>query len=271
MESLTKTLERSGPYDPDAMTYEDARAVARAFFVETHGYRAVPKLLTAPERQLKLGKNARPTYGLTLAAASMSGYNVCQWSTAQCRAACVLVTGGKGTLRSVRDARVKKTQFLAEHPQAFITLLASELRRAVTKHGAIDFRPNVASDLRWERIAPAILAVPGIRAYDYTKAPASQRTGSDAYRLTFSVSEVRASTREALKVIDTGRTAAVVFATPKGQPLPATWNGRPVIDGDVSDSRADDPHGVVVGLRAKGSARGAEGRGDGFVKPDIAT
>ena len=30
---------------------------------------------------------------------------------------------------------------------------------------------------------------------------------------------------------------------------------RPVIDGDESDNRADDPRGVIVGLVAKGRAR----------------
>lgn len=45
-----------------------------------------------------------------------------------------------------------------------------------------------------------------------------------------------------------------MFAVRKGRPLPATYNGIPVIDGDVSDFRPVDPSGVIVGLRAKGAA-----------------
>ena len=40
--------------------------------------------------------------------------------------------------------------------------------------------------------------------------------------------------------------------------LPETWNGRPVIDGDLSDLRFLDSRGVIVGLKAKGSARKAQ-------------
>jgi hypothetical protein len=37
--------------------------------------------------------------------------------------------------------------------------------------------------------------------------------------------------------------------------LPATFLGLPVINGDESDIRPYDPRGVVVGLKAKGSAK----------------
>jgi hypothetical protein len=48
----------------------------------------------------------------------------------------------------------------------------------------------------------------------------------------------------------------VVFRTPSRRkgPLPVTWFDREVIDGDVHDFRFLDPQGVVVGLRAKGTA-----------------
>jgi hypothetical protein len=44
---------------------------------------------------------------------------------------------------------------------------------------------------------------------------------------------------------------AVVF---RGE-LPETFRGLPVIDGDKDDLRFLDPKGVVVGLKAKGSAK----------------
>src|ERR1051326_2787195 len=257
--ALTFDLERRGPFEPDAMPLAEARRIAREYYVTEHGYTATARLLTAPESQHKLGMSERPAYGLSLAPADMSGYDVCAWRTAACTAACVLVTAGKGTLDSVRKARVVKTRFLAEQPQAFVTLLYAELVEAAAKRGGIDFRPNVASDIRWERVAPALLSIPGVRVYDYTKAPAQHREQSENYRLVFSVSEREASTEQALDYLRSGGNAAVVFATKKGHALPATWNGVPVIDADTSDSRFDDPRGVVVGLRAKGAARGTPG------------
>lgn len=272
--ALTLELEQHGPFDPADMTVAEAKRRLRAFYVGQMGYASLPRLLTLPEAQHKLGMSARRAVGLSLAPADMSGdYDVCMWRTAACTSACVLVTAGKGTLPSVRRARVAKTKALAQEPQAFVTLLAHELAEQVRRYGPIDFRPNVASDLRWELIAPRLFDLPDVRVYDYTKAPAAQRSlGPTAYdRLVFSVSENPRSGDEALEWLRSGANVAVVFATVKGHPLPATFAGFPVVDADTSDSRVDDPAGVVVGLRAKGSARGVAGAWDGFVKPDQAS
>jgi hypothetical protein len=270
--NLNRHLEALGPFDPSDMSLREARAIRRAFYVDGLGYASPPRLLTLPESQHKLGMSARRAVGLTLAPADMSGeWDACTWRTAACTAACVLATAGKGVFENVREGRRAKTRFLADHPQAFVTLLDAELRAQVAAHGPIDFRPNVASDVRWENVAPMLLEIPQVRVYDYTKAPAAQRTPSENYRLVFSVSERARSTREALDYLRSGSNAAVVFATIKGHALPATWHGFDVIDADTSDSRFDDPAGVVVGLRAKGSARGVIGRADGFVKEGVAS
>jgi len=47
------------------------------------------------------------------------------------------------------------------------------------------------------------------------------------------------------------RNIAVAFAGP----MPATYLGRPVVNGDETDLRFLDVSGVVVGLKAKGRAR----------------
>lgn len=266
--SLSATLERRGPFGADAVSYADARATWTAFRRE-HGYKGDAAMLTPPESQAKLGKGDVALYSLTLAPASTSGaWNVCQWSTPQCEAACVLTA----RYRSVHEARIVRTAFIAEHTAAAVALIVGELRAAVAKHGRIGFRPNAASDLRWERIAPDVLRVDGVDVYDYTKAPARQRDALEgAYRLVYSVSERERSTREALDYLRSGGNAAVVFDTRKGEALPATWHGFQVVDGDVTDARFTDPHGTVVGLRAKGKARGRTGTEDGFVKPGIAS
>jgi hypothetical protein len=56
---------------------------------------------------------------------------------------------------------------------------------------------------------------------------------------------------------------AMVFDVPK-HALPATYLGIPVIDGDLTDYRYGDPSGVIVGLAAKGAAKGT-GRDGQFV------
>ena len=93
------------------------------------------------------------------------------------------------------------------------------------------------------------------------------------YSLTFSLSESNADA--AAKVMERGGNVAVVFAinslrrvpgTNKEQmlPLPATWSGLPVHDGDASDLRFLDPKGCIVGLRSKGKANADK---SGFVQP----
>jgi hypothetical protein len=69
-----------------------------------------------------------------------------------------------------------------------------------------------------------------------------------------------------------GRNVAVVFSTKRGEPLPQSWQGFTVVDGDLSDLRFLDvppasppgilPFGIIIGLRAKGRAKT---RTSGFV------
>ena len=54
---------------------------------------------------------------------------------------------------------------------------------------------------------------------------------------------------------------AAVFNVNKGDPLPEFYKDWPVIDGDLSDLRINDPSGCIVGLRAKGKIN----RGSAFV------
>lgn len=270
---LTTLLEEQGPFDVqgDAEQLKAAR-LAWAAFRQDNGYSGYARLLTPPEGNLKLSKLSSmtlPNYGLTLAAADASGIDACVWRTPLCTSACVLVTAGKATMPSVRKARNVKTQFLAQHPQHFVLLLSEEIRKEAAKR-PIAVRLNVASDVRWERVAPGLFETPGVTFYDYTKAPASQRDDlGGRYRLTYSVSERPKSESEALEWLARGGSAAVVFDTPKGQALPATWNGYRVVDADEQDGRYADPPGSVAGLRAKGAARG--GKAAGFVKRGVSS
>lgn len=219
-------------------------------------------LLTQPEGNVKLEKSERPSYSLSLSPATSGGWNVCVASTRECRRHCV-AHSGKGSLSSVIRGRAWKTDALLSDSVAFIICLVAEIDAAVSIHGEIAVRLNAFSDLLWELLAPWLFDRYGdaVVFYDYTK-----REGRDvppSYHLTLSASE---RTSEA-DVSGWSENAAVIFDVQRGRPLPATYAGRPVIDGDLSDFRPGDPEGVIVGLRAKGSLRNPETVGDSsFVK-----
>jgi hypothetical protein len=66
--------------------------------------------------------------------------------------------------------------------------------------------------------------------------------------LTFSRKE--SNDRDVSAAIRNGLNVAVVF-----DKLPETYLGLPVVSGDDTDIRINDPRGVVVGLKAKGPAK----------------
>lgn len=209
-------------------------------------------LLSPPDANTKIGKNEVPTWGLSLTPANHSGdWSVCSWSTPQCRKACVLWTGGRSVTQTVRQAHLVRTAFLAVHPGAFLALLTDEVQKMESRGVPFGLRLNVASDLRYENFAPWLFEGTNVRAYDYSKSP--RRITTDKYRITYSHSE-RWTDQDIHDRISNGENVAVVFAVAKHN-LPATHLGIPVIDGDLSDFRWNDPRGVIVGLAAKGAAK----------------
>jgi hypothetical protein len=254
MRDLAKILTDARPIPIGLVSLKDARA-RYAAFRGLRGAAPIPApLLTHPSHNVKFAKTAAPVFGLALAQADASGaYNACRASTPECRRGCVSYAG-KGELASVQAGRARKTVFLATQPEAFLTLLTDEIRRASTRLGDIRVRLNTFSDLPWETIAPDLFAsFPRVAFYDYTKwndrgpLPAN-------YRLTYSASE-KTSDAEISRRVRRGENVAVVFAVKPRQALPTEWRGLPVIDADKSDDRWSDPRGVVVGLRAKGRMR----------------
>lgn len=234
-------------------------------------------LLTAPDGNLKLehsGSDSVATWGLTLSPAETSGWNVCRYSTAGCRAAC-LATSGKGAFAPQQAGRRWKTKWLAADPASFLRVLVAEIDAIpVEKWTAagwlVAIRLNVLADLPWEQIAPWILKriqARGIFAYDYTKWPSARRDRAVAlsvgYDLSTSVSE-KTTERE----IRTARRPVVVFDVKRGAPLPATYMGRQVVNGDASDARFLDAEDVIVGLRYKTvtTTNRAAAVASGFVK-----
>lgn len=263
---LVRSLLERGPFD-----YIDLREAKRLWrsHREAHGLTGCPKLLTWPTENVKYDKTLLMSvfvYGLSLAQAELSGWNVCRYSTPACRKGCV-ATAGNGMYPKVIPARIVKTLFLAEQPAAFLTLLMHELRQVWEMHGVnARVRLNTFSDIPWEQVHPELFTTfPLLRFYDYTKWPNRINVPSN-YHLTKSASE---RTADSSVLINTthGENVAVVFTTTRTQELPGSYLGIPVIDGDKSDDRWGDPRGVIVGLRAKGRMRGDQ---SGFVKEAIA-
>lgn len=250
------------------------------------GYRrSAVDLLTPPGAQHKLAKSVTPAYGLMLTPerGMMAperadiraqfgitwAVNVCPLASLGCALAC-LSTSGQSGMPAQQRAQSVRTALLIAHPAIFGTLLGAEIRRAIRRHGRINLRLNTTSDIRWELVAPEMvsaLAGAGVILYDYTAWSPDDRAPSADYSLTYSAKEVTHTSDEYLTgILAAGGNVAMPFTTRRGEALPETWNGYPVIDGDLSDERRSDPPGVIVGLRAKGH-RWRRDNTAGFIRP----
>lgn len=211
---------------------------------------------TIPNANAKLDKSEELIFGLSLAQANLSGINVCYWSTKECRKACVGFNGNNGFPKTMK-AKIAKTRFLFEHPEEAGIVLADFWIKAEQK--GIDLkkevggRLNTFSDINWMESAPWIFdRFESISFYDYTKD--WSRGPFENYHLTYSASE-RTTDEEIIEYVSDGKNVAVVFSMWNKHPLPETFLGFPVIDGDKDDVRWKDPVGVIVGLRRKGSMK----------------
>lgn len=230
------------------------------------------KLLTVGNPKLMKGeKLGYLSFVLQLAPANLSGFNVCPMASQGCMAACLNTAGRGGMFRkgestnAIQQARIRKTVWFFEDRQSFMQALVADIKlgikQAERKNLIPVFRLNGTSDIRWETVSVAVDGItynnvmslfPNVRFYDYTKLP-NRRNLPANYSLTFSRSE--SNEQYIPMALDNGMNIAVVFNVKKGTPLPETWNGRPVINGDETDLRFLDPKGVVVGLKAKGKAK----------------
>jgi hypothetical protein len=251
-EALTKGLAAR-------VSLKDAKAAWAKVRTDAGLQATTPAILTPPKGNTKLAKTEQ--WGLSLLPHRLAGEgNLCPHSTKGCRSVC-LNTAGRGRANYVQEARRARTSLLVQHPAAFATLVEREVLR-IPEASAL--RLNVFSDLPWEQIWPVVFTVrPDLQFYDYTKWPVGSRTVPANYHLTYSASELW-SDADIVSAVRAGNNVTVVFDLKPKDPMPGSWHGLPVVDGDKSDARYEDPPGVVVGLRSKGDARKA---GQGFVRP----
>lgn len=255
-------------------------------------------LLTDSAASPKLAK--RPE-GVTIHAAGLyllpgdgSGEEVCGARSIACSAGCLGTTTGHAAIgtdvdamgrirqhNSVTLARLARTLQLLQDPEGTVEALTADIakvaryaaatRKRIRRRALAAVRLNCTSDLDWHSILGSdgttlLERFPDVHFYDYTKHADRMHAWLDGklapnYHLTYSRSETLRNNLAIPGILERGGNVAVVFSTPKGEPLPAKWNGHRVIDGRTHDFRFLDPQGVIVGLSALGSVMTADSRG----------
>lgn len=208
------------------------------------------------------------TLGIHFAPHKLSGKNVCPSASKGCVQSC-LFTSGMGVYRTVKDARIKKTQYFLNDRNKFMFELKKEIetqiRRAKKNNMIPAFRLNLTSDIAWESIKlegkNIMEHFPDVQFYDYVKNPKRMLNFllgkfPKNYHLTFSRSE--SNDEHCQMVMKLGGNVAMVFE----YKLPETYTGLPIVNGDDNDCRFLDPKGVIVGLKVKGAGKKDE---SGFV------
>ena len=229
-------------------------------------------LSTGNPKTLKGMSQGYNTYIMHLAPGSLSGHNTCPKATAGCLNSCLNTAGRGGMFKrgentnTIQQARIRKTQLFYNDRELFMSYLVKDIELAIkqsAKKGLIPvIRLNGTSDLAWEKYEVVrngklfrniFAAFPEVTFYDYTKILGRKIKEIPNYSLTFSAAD--GNDADVTKAIVQGYNIAVVFGIKKTLPMPETYLGIPVFNGDESDLRFLDPQGVVVGLYAKGKAK----------------
>ena len=233
-------------------------------------------VITRSQTKLDKAQSTKTGYvnrGLTLSSAfeaaefidEFKGYNACPGATDACIMACVGSRTGQGALPSSKIARIGRTLAMRYDSERFNALLdyeiSSEAMRAAVFGVKLAFRFNVATD-HWQLANECAERHPSVTFYDYSAIPNAVRSNGKVRRV-YSRKDGKARHKQALAMLSAGYGVAVVFdvfdvdARTKA-PLPKTWQGCPVIDGDLNDLwflRAPKTGAFVVGLRVKGTKK----------------
>jgi hypothetical protein len=157
-----------------------------------------------------------------------------------------------GVFPSIKESRIRKTRWFLNNQDSFVQALTDDIATLIRDAKRRGLKPcvriNGTSDL--PKLAQLMASrFPEVQFYDYTKIPRAWKRTMANYHLTFSHSGE--NMQECFEALAHGVNVAVVFHGA----LPDAWDGYRVVDGDKSDLRFLDPKGVIVGLKAKGTAR----------------
>ena len=211
--------------------------------------------------ELSLENSNTLTYCLYLAPADLSGKNVCP-NSQHCKEHCLNGSGqnkadelAHGRKQSkINQSRIKKTLFFYAKRPLFVRALIHEISRAYMRAKALGLpfsvRLNGTSDLSPELFVDPesgknlLELFPDVQFYDYTKVPNRKKLVKKYanYDLTFSFDGYNWPECESY-LNDGGRVAVVFYGD-----LPKMYKGYKVIDGNNTDTRYNEPGGVIVGL-----------------------
>jgi len=213
------------------------------------------KLLDTTGGNTKIAKTQALTNGIRLAQLSLHPDNeLCPGSkAAQCIDDCLLYSGLAAVYDSVNKARARKTEFFKTDEAGFLEQLRRELHNFLKLCAKLGLTPwvrlNVLSDVAWEKYGIPE-EFPELNLYDYTKRAARLLKTPPNYHLMFSYSGAAKYHNQVLKAFETGVPIAAVFRGP----MPETFLGREVVNGDRSDLLNLSQPGRIIGLKAKGPA-----------------
>lgn len=221
--------------------------------------------LGSVNKSAKLAKNGKVnqnTYGIYLAPANTSGYNVCSHSTPECRMGCLATSGRAGMeiqagRTVIQNCRINKTRLFYEQPEFFMAWLIAEISAAKMQADAqghfFSVRLNCTSDIDWQNVlvdGKSVFEIfPDVQFYDYTKNPNKFFVNPKNYHLTYSYTGRNWKTSQLL--LEQGYNVAMVFDAKNESELPAMYKGYEVVNGDLTDYRVADSKGVIVGLKWK--------------------
>jgi hypothetical protein len=239
-------------------------AILRA--AKAKGFRFDVKPPTSKDLRM-LGTSTKIRYGesvgvltavMYLSPAKESGVDLCPFrGKSGCERSCIGAHTGLLAMPSSKLSRLWKTALVVGAPDLAHELLACEVRAHVRKAERLGLMPAVrldgSSDLG---LGGKLAATWGnvCRFYDYTKSDARAFASlGSTHHVTLSFHG--ANLAHCAAYLRAGGTVAVVFPIKKGEPLPATWHGFPVLNGDEHDARFLDSPGHVVGLSFKRASK----------------
>jgi hypothetical protein len=178
--------------------------------------------------------------------------SICLGASKGCRASC-LVNSGMMRMATQTNARIQRTKLYIDDHSAFIAKLYKEIDLAITKANKLGkrlaIRLNGTSDLDWSQVYKDH---PSVQFYEYTKRADLARKLNTIDNVDITMSRNERTKTERIKMLtDQGVNVAVVFDDKR--PMPTTFEGVQVIDGDKHDRRFEDKRGVIVGLKLKGT------------------
>ena len=210
-------------------------------------------------KNLKIGHY---TYSLNLSPANTSGFNVCPYSTPECRLGCLATSGRSGIeifsgKTIIKDCRITKTRLFFNNTAYFMAWLTADLKYWQTKAKKDGFffsaRLNTISDINWQTVLidgkNIFQLFPDILFYDYTKDASKFIEKPLNYHLTYSFT----GRNEVLskELLSKGFNVAVVFNVKHESELPKQFLGYKVVNGDLTDARFLDESPCIVGLKWK--------------------